>query len=234
MTNDGHTSRQNQLLELAKELNAIDEALAAVKTPLSTKINFSVQGKTLLKRGLGGGNLDECLDHMTALAEEARQTLDRYKKATTYWAVVMRQLEGKRASHPDFINLREQLANLEASLRHPNLTNLCKEGFFGMFMWVIRQHETILRVLEENPDDTLEAHRYHLAQNADRFEWALEILGFDHTPATRTNEQILKINVEVFQRGGLKNPAILKILLEPRRLEIEEAFKVLDVYQGKP
>jgi hypothetical protein len=231
--NDSHTSKQNQLLEWVKELNLIDQSLAAIKTPLSTTLSFSVRGKTLLKQALDSGNVDEYLGKTRALIEEARKTLDRYKKATTYWSVVMRQLEGKRAAHPDLINLREQLANLEASLRHPNLTDLCKEGLFAMFMWVIRQHETILRGLEENPEDTLQTHRYHLSQNADRFEWALEILGFDHTPATRTSAQLSKINLEVFQRGGLKNPVVLRVLLEPRKLEIAEAFEVLDGYLNK-
>jgi hypothetical protein len=228
------TTKRNRIVELARELNTLEQALLAVDTPLSTKSNFSVRGKALAKQSYEVSNPDELLGKAEALVVEAKQTLDRYKKATAYWAVVMRQLGAGRASHPDFINLREQLASLEASLRHPNLTNLCKEGFFAMFMWVVRQHETILRILESNPEDTLEAHRYHLSQNADRFEWALEILGFDHTPATRKTEQILKINVQVFQRGGLKNPVVLKVLLEPRRLEIEEAFKVLDDYLDKP
>jgi hypothetical protein len=228
---DDLTTKRNQLLGLAQTLSTLEQALLAVETPLSIKNNnFAVRGKALVKQGFEGGNPDDLLGKAQLLVDEAKQTLDRYKKATAYWAVVMRQLEGKRASHPDLINLREQLANLEASLRHPSLTDLCKEGLFAMFMWVVRQHETILRNLEGNPEDTLGGHRYHLSQNADRFEWALEILGFDHTPATRKTEQILKFNVQVFQRGGLKNPTILRVLLEPRRLEIEEAFKVLDDY----
>ncbi len=228
---DDLTPKRTRILDLARDLSTLEQALNAVDTPLSTDPkNYAVRGKAFVKQSYEVTNLDELLSKAETLAEEARQTLDRYKKATTYWAVVMRQLESKRATHPDLINLREQLANLEASLRHPNLTDLCKEGFFAMFMWVVRQHETILRTLEGNPEDRLEAHRYHLSQNADRFEWALEILGFDHTPATRKTEQILKFNVQVFQRGGLKNPTILRVLLEPRRLEIEEVFKVLDTY----
>jgi hypothetical protein len=230
---DDLTPKRNRILGLARELNSLEQALQRVDTPLSTKTNFSVRGKALAKQSYETSDLGELLDKTEVLAEEARQTLDRYKKATTYWAVVMRQLEGKRATHPDLINLREQLANLEASLRHPNLTSLCKEGFFAMFMWVIRQHETLLRVLGQNPEASLEAHRYHLSQNADRFEWALEILGFDHTPATTNTEQIMKINIEAFRNGGLKHPTILRVLLGPRRLEIEEAFSVLDGYLNK-
>lgn len=229
---DDFTTKRNRILELVREINTLEQAITTVDTPLSTKTNFSVRGKALAKQSYEVGNLDELLSRAEALSGEARQTLDRYKKATTYWAVVMRQLEAKRAVHVDLINLREQLANLEASLRHPNLTNLCKEGFFAMFMWVIRQHETLLRNLESHPEASLETHRYHLSQNADRFEWALEILGFDHTPATTNSEQIMKINLEAFKNGGLKNPTILRVLLEPRKQEIDEAFKVLEGYLG--
>jgi DNA repair exonuclease SbcCD ATPase subunit len=228
------TTKRNRILGLARELSDLEQALKAVDTPLSTDTkNYATLGKALAKKSYEATDLNELSNKAETLVQEARQTLDRYKKAATYWAVVMRQLESKRAAHPDLINLREQLANLGASMRHPNLTNLCKEGFFAMFMWVIRQHETILRNLEQNPEDTLDAHRYHLSQNADRFEWALEILGFDHTPATTNTEQIMKINIEAFRNGGLKHPAILRVLLEPRKLEIDEAFKVLEGYLGK-
>jgi hypothetical protein len=231
---DDLTAKRNRILELARELGTLEQAIIAVDTPLSTTIqNYAVRGKVLAKKSYEATDLNDLLSQAEALAEEARRTLDRYKKATTYWAVVMRQLEAKRAVHLDLINLREQLANLGASLRHPNLTSLCKEGFFAMFMWVIRQHETLLRGLEQDPEASLGAHRYHLSQNADRFEWALEILGFDHTPATTNSEQIMKINVEAFKTGGLKHPMILRVLLEPRKLEIEEAFKVLEGYLSK-
>jgi hypothetical protein len=231
---DDLTNKRNRIVELARELSTLEQAIKTVDTPLSTATkNYATLGKALAKKSYEATDLSELLSNAETLAKEATQILDRYKKAATYWAVVMRQLEAKRVASPDLINLREQLANLEASLRHPNLTDLCKESYFAMFMWVIRQHETILRGLEINPEDTLENHRYHLSQNADRFEWALEILGFDHTPATRRNEQLMKLNVEVLERGGLRNPAILRVLLEPRKLEIDEAFKVLGSYLDK-